>query len=107
CFLYSIHYSASIERLRACISSVHAALAPGGVFCFNAVDRQRIDNASFVSHSALHAEGQFRFSSGWYYPGDGEQQALRLRIQRTPAARTETRNDDRTSVAKATRGARA
>jgi ubiquinone/menaquinone biosynthesis C-methylase UbiE len=99
CFLYSIHYSASIERLKACIASVHGALAAGGVFCFNAVDKQRIDNASFVSHSAQHAEGQFRFSSGWYYRGEGEQQALRLRIERSVAEQTEVWHDEHPMVA--------
>lgn len=98
CFLYSIHYSASIERLKACIVSVHEALAPGGVFCFNAVDKQRIDNASFVSHCAQHADGQLRFSSGWYYRGEGEQQALRLRIERTVAEQSEVWHDEHPMV---------
>lgn len=39
CFLYSIHYNAGLERLRACLASVHGALADGGVFCFNTVDK--------------------------------------------------------------------
>ena len=99
CFLYSIHYSASIERLKACIVSVHEALTLGGVFCFNAVDKQRIDNASFVSHCAQHADGQFRFSSGWYYRGEGEQQALRLRIERTVAEQSEVWHDEHPMVA--------
>ncbi|MCQ4260709.1 class I SAM-dependent DNA methyltransferase [Stutzerimonas stutzeri] len=82
CFLYSIHYSASLERLQACIARAHEALAPGGLFCFNAVDKHTIDNRSFVSHTAKHADGLFSFSSGWHYPGTGEQQLLRLRIER-------------------------
>lgn len=41
CFLYSIHYNAGLERLRACLASVHGALADGGVFCFNTVDKGR------------------------------------------------------------------
>jgi len=99
CFLYSIHYSASIERLKACIASVHGALAAGGVFCFNAVDKRRIDNALFVSHSARHEHAQFRFSSGWYYRGEGEQQALRLRIERSVAEQTEVWHDEHPMVA--------
>lgn len=99
CFLYSIHYSASLERLAACIASVHAALAPGGLFCFNAVDKQRIDNASFVSHSARHGDDLFRFSSGWHYRGEGEQQALRLRIERTVAEQTQVWHDEHPMVA--------
>ncbi|MGO3159207.1 MAG: class I SAM-dependent DNA methyltransferase, partial [Halomonadaceae bacterium] len=38
CFLYSIHYNAGIDKLKACLSKVHRALKPGGIFCFNAVD---------------------------------------------------------------------
>src|SRR5690606_39962314 len=52
CFLYSVHYGAGIDRLKACIASVHGALAAGGLFCFNAVDKDKIDNALSVSHAA-------------------------------------------------------
>lgn len=99
CFLYSIHYSASIERLKACIASVHRALQTNGLFCFNAVDKHMIDNASFVSHSARHADGQFNFSSGWHYRGEGEQQSLKLRIERTTADQTQIWHDEHPMVA--------
>jgi len=99
CFLYSIHYSAGIERLQACIASVHAALAEGGLFCFNAVDKHRIDNASFAAHSALHADGLFHFSSAWHYPGAGERQSLRLRIERTQAEQCQVWHDEHPMVA--------
>lgn len=99
CFLYSIHYSGSIERLQACLSSVHAALASGGLFCFNAVDKQRIDNRSSMSHSADHPDGLLRFSSGWYYPGEGTQQQLRLRIERNRDGETQVWHDAHPMVA--------
>ena len=99
CFLYSIHYSGGIERLQACIASAHAALEEGGVFCFNAVDKDRIDNALFVSHTAEHADGQFHFSSGWYYGGAGERQSLKLRIARTVAEETQVWHDEHPMVA--------
>ncbi len=99
CFLYSIHYNGSLERLQACIASVHAALQPGGVFCFNAVDKNRIDNALFVSHDARHADSQFIFSSGWHYSGAGERQTLRLRIEKTTAGETQVWNDEHPMVA--------
>lgn len=99
CFLYSIHYSAAIERLKGCIASVHGALGTGGLFCFNAVDKRRIDNASFISHSARHADGLFSFSSGWNYPGVGEQQALRLRIEKTVAGESQVWHDEHPMVA--------
>ena len=82
CFLYSIHYSGGIERLKACIASVHAALEVDGLFCFNGVDKGKIDNRLFAAHSVENDDGHFTFSSGWSYAGEGEQQALRLRIER-------------------------
>ncbi|NBF08625.1 class I SAM-dependent DNA methyltransferase [Pseudomonas sp. Fl4BN1] len=99
CFLYSIHYSAGIERLEALIASVHRALEADGVFCFNAVDKNMIDNNSFVSHSALHDDGLFSFSSAWNYPGVGEQQSLKLRIERTMADETQVWHDEHPMVA--------
>ncbi|MCQ4314921.1 class I SAM-dependent methyltransferase [Stutzerimonas zhaodongensis] len=99
CFLYSIHYSASIERLKACIASVHAALVPGGLFCFNAVDKHTIDNRSFVSHSATHADGLFTFSSRWHYAGAGESQLLKLRIERTVSGQSQVWQDEHPMVA--------
>ncbi|RYZ84296.1 MAG: class I SAM-dependent methyltransferase, partial [Moraxellaceae bacterium] len=39
CFLYSIHYNNGITKLKECIASVYTALKPGGIFCFNAVDK--------------------------------------------------------------------
>ena len=99
CFLYSLHYTGSIARLQACIASAHAALSAGGLLCFNAVDKRRIDNASFVSHSVEHADGTFRFSSGWHYGGEGERQTLRLRIDRTQAGQTQVWHDQHPMVA--------
>ena len=99
CFLYSIHYSAEVARLKACISSVHGALAAGGLFCFNAVDKRAIDNDSFVSHDASHPDGLFNFSSGWHYAGAGEQQLLRLRIEKKTAAQSQIWHDEHRMVA--------
>ena len=99
CFLYSIHYSGAIERLKACIASVHAALATDGLFCFNVVDKGKIDNSLFAAHTANFAEGQFTFSSGWHYGGTGEKQALRLRIERSTAEQTEVWHDEHPMVA--------
>lgn len=99
CFLYSIHYSAGIERLKACIASVHAALAANGLFCFNAVDKGKIDNSLFTAHSMQHADGLFTFSSGWHYAGEGEQQLLRLRVEKVTAGQTEVWHDEHPMVA--------
>ncbi|MCJ1884228.1 class I SAM-dependent methyltransferase [Pseudomonas sp. LA21] len=99
CFLYSIHYNAGFAQLRACLDSVHRALADGGVFCFNSVDKLQIDNRSFVRHSVEHEGSRFTFGSGWYYGSEGEQQALRLSIEKTTAGVTRTWQDKHPMVA--------
>jgi SAM-dependent methyltransferase len=99
CFLYSIHYAASIERLKSCIGKAHDALAQSGLFCFNAVDKSRIDSAASVSHNAEHADASFRFTSGWSYPGHGERQWLKLRIQRSAIGVQQEWTDEHPMVA--------
>lgn len=99
CFLYSIHYSGGLERLRACIAAVHAALASGGVFCFNAVDKRRIDNDSFAAHTDTLDGARFAFRSAWHYTGEGERQALRLSIERTLGDEAQVWHDEHPMVA--------
>lgn len=99
CFLYSIHYNSGIDRLKACIASVHNALGAQGVFCFNAVDKNRINNDLYVTHTTEHEDGTFRFRSGWHYPGRGEQQSLKLSIERTTQTTSETWQDEHPMVA--------
>lgn len=83
CFLYSIHYSACIERLKSCIASVHRALNDGGIFCFNSVDKHRIDNRLSIKHFAEFEGHHFAFESGWHYSGQGEKQSLNLSIAKS------------------------
>ena len=99
CFLYSIHYSAGIEKLKACIVSVHNALKSNGVFCFNTVDKNKINSDLFVTHTAKQDDSQFLFSSGWNYCGAGEQQSLRLSIEKTTAGETQVWHDEHPMVA--------
>lgn len=99
CFLYSIHYSNDIPRLTSCIANAHRALSTNGVFCFNAVDKNKIDNNLQVTHTAEHEGGFFEFSSGWHYRGHGDKQALRLRITRTAEDKTESWRDEHSMVA--------
>jgi ubiquinone/menaquinone biosynthesis C-methylase UbiE len=99
CFLYSIHYSAGIEKLKACVGSVHRALKAGGIFCFNGVDKNRIDSDLFVTHAASQGDSLFRFSSGWNYCGEGERQSLRLSIEKTTAGQTQVWHDEHPMVA--------
>ena len=99
CFLYSIHYSASIMQLQQCISSVFHALTAGGVFCFNAVDKDKISNESVVRHSTHHQDSQFVFESSWHYAGSGEQQSLKLSIAKISSVSTELWRDEHPMVA--------
>ncbi|MGY0553007.1 class I SAM-dependent DNA methyltransferase [Vreelandella sp. 2A-K22] len=99
CFLYSIHYNDGIEKLKACISSAHCALKSGGIFCFNAVDKDKIDNALSVKHSAQQESDLFTFRSGWHYSGQGEKQSLRLSIEKANAEGTQLWNDEHPMVA--------
>ncbi len=99
CFLYSIHYNSDIDRLKSCLTSVHDALQANGVFCFDAVDKNRINNNLFITHTAEHQDGVVTFSSGWHYRGYGEQQSLRLCIKKTTQNVTETWEDEHPMVA--------
>ena len=99
CFLYSIHYNDGLAKLKACIASAHRALAEGGVFYFNVVDKRRIDNDLFVKHTAKQGEDAFTFRSGWHYSGQGERQSLRLSIEKTTATTTQVWNDEHPMVA--------
>ena len=99
CFLYSIHYNANIEKLKECIASVHRALKADGIFCFNVVDKHKIDNSLFARHSVQHAEAMFTFSSGWNYSGDGEQQSLKVSIEKTTVQDTLIWHDEHPMVA--------
>lgn len=99
CFLYSIHYSGKIEALQKCLTRVHQALKPGGVFCFNAVDKHKIDNDLCVSHSASHEGSHFTFSSAWHYGGTGDRQSLKLGIRKTTDGVIQTWQDEHPMVA--------
>lgn len=99
CFLYSIHYNEGIENLKTCIASVHQALKSDGIFCFNVVDKDKIDNALFVQHAASQNNSQFTFRSGWHYIGHGEKQSLKLNIEKTTAGNTEVWDDEHPMVA--------
>lgn len=99
CFLYSIHYNDGIEKLTACIAHAHHALKTGGVFYFNAVDKDKINNDLFVKHTAKHEGDVFTFRSGWHYAGQGDKQSLRLSIERTSSATSQQWNDEHPMVA--------
>lgn len=99
CFLYSIHYNQSIAKLIDCIASVHAALKPGGMFCFNAVDKSRIDNRMGIKRGLSHDGSEFSFQSNWYYSGTGERQELQLSIEKISGDVVENWRDQHLMVA--------
>ncbi|MEZ9003451.1 class I SAM-dependent methyltransferase [Vibrio splendidus] len=99
CFLYSIHYNEGFEKLKECVESVHRALKPEGIFCFNVVDKDKISNDLFVRHTTNLEQDDFTFSSGWYYSGKGDKQALKLSIEKTTAGETQVWNDEHPMVA--------
>ena len=99
CFLYSLHYCADIQRLQDCFASVHRALKSGGMFCFNGVDKNTIDNRLCERHSTEHNGSQFVFTSAWHYLGQGEQQALTLKIEKTTQQLKQTWQDHHPMVA--------
>lgn len=99
CFLYSLHYAGDTTGLTACISRVLQALTPGGVFCFNAVDKDKIDNQATVRHQAMQSNSDFVFESAWGYPGQGDRQSLHLRISKTTDGLTEQWQDQHPMVA--------
>ncbi len=99
CLLYSIHYSDGLDKLKSCIASVHRGLKTGGVFCFNAVDKNKIDSDLLVKHTAQYADQQFAFSSGWSYGGHGERQFLKVSIEKAGAAGTQIWHDEHLMVA--------
>lgn len=99
CFLYSIHYNADLKKLTECFASVHKALKVGGVFYFNSVDKNKIDNTLLAKHTAQQEGARFNFSSGWNYVGQGERQSLNVSIEKVTAAETQIWHDQHPMVA--------
>jgi ubiquinone/menaquinone biosynthesis C-methylase UbiE len=99
CFLYSIHYNNTIDKLQKCIARVHAALQAGGMFCFNAVDKTTINNQDGVTNTVLHEGSELHFSSSWFYKGEGDEQALRVRIEKNTRGKSEVWQDEHAMVA--------
>lgn len=99
CFLYSIHYNATLEKLQLCFQRVHAALKSGGVFCFNAVDKNTLPASKAIRHSTQHDGSAFVFQSGWRYPGEGDNQSLLVRIEKTTDGAQQVWQDEHPMVA--------
>lgn len=83
CFLYSTHYCASIPAIQQTFAKVFAALAPGGLFCFDAVDKDSIANDEGHVHALNHNGGELRFQTRWHYSGHGDAMDLHIHIHET------------------------
>lgn len=83
CFLYSIHYSHPTARVQQTLERCFAALRPGGVLLFNAVDARGIQNDEGVTTYLEENNEQLSFQSGWHYRREGEVLDLQLTITRT------------------------
>jgi SAM-dependent methyltransferase len=99
CFLYSLHYSGNTPNLRSAIKHAASALKAGGVFSFNAVDKDKINNALFITNRAQHDGSDFKFRSAWHYKGEGELQSLSLSIEKTTLDTIELWQDEHPMVA--------
>lgn len=82
CFLYSIHYNQNLAALEKCILAVYNSLKPGGIFCFNSVDKNKIDNRPGIKRNIHSEQHEFIFQSNWFYTGQGDSQELQLSIQK-------------------------
>lgn len=80
CFLYSIHYSHPISKMKLTLKRVFDALKPGGVFIFNTVDINGITGRHFVNTQLETEDTLLSFVSGWTYEGQGETMHLQLSI---------------------------
>jgi SAM-dependent methyltransferase len=89
CFLYSLHYSHPTSALEQTLQCSFAALKPGGVLLFNAVDARGIRNDAGITTHLRDGADQLHFRSAWHYRGEGEVLDLHLGITRESATGAE------------------
>ncbi|VUD41425.1 dTDP-3-amino-3,4, 6-trideoxy-alpha-D-glucopyranose [Thalassocella blandensis] len=83
CFLYSMHYCYPEENFRNALQNAFNALKPGGVLCFDTVDKSTIANDEGIKHHCIFEGANFEFQSRWAYPGQGDELSLFIDICRT------------------------
>lgn len=81
CFLYSLHYCYPQVKFEQTLQRVHATLAPGGLFCFDAVDKSSVANDSGHIHRVTHQQQLLQFQTRWFYPGHGDVMDLHIDIR--------------------------
>ena len=99
CFLYSMHYCYPTEKFQAAAARAYAALNPGGVIYFDAVDKNTIANDQGVSHEHAQGDDVFRFQSRWFYKGNGDLLDLFLRIHKKNGTKQERWQDHQKKLA--------
>jgi SAM-dependent methyltransferase len=99
CFLYSLHYSHPTSAVEQTLQRSFAALKPGGVLLFNAVDARGIQNDAGIATQLTDGADRLSFQSAWYYRGEGEVLDLTLNIARESATGTEHWRDHHTMTA--------
>lgn len=99
CFLYSVHYCYPYDTFVAMLTCAFAALSPGGVLCFDAVDKHAIANDEGYKHSTVHGNSEFHFQSRWHYAGEGEKLDLHISIQKETDGKHSIWQDQHTMLA--------
>ena len=64
-----------------------------------AVDKNKINNNTFVRHTLKQDSNDFAFSSAWNYSGHGEKQSLKLSIEKTTQDVSQSWQDEHPMVA--------
>lgn len=99
CFLYSLHYSHPVSALSETLRRSFAALKPGGVLLFNAVDARGVQNGGGVTTHLRDGAAELSFQSGWHYRGSGEVLDLNLTIARQAGDEVQRWRDHHTMTA--------
>jgi SAM-dependent methyltransferase len=99
CFLYSLHYSHPVNAVQQTLNRSFAALKPGGVLLFNAVDARGIQNDEGVTTYLDDGDNKLGFRSAWHYRGEGEVLDLNLVISRSSTTTNEQWRDHHTMTA--------
>jgi SAM-dependent methyltransferase len=81
CFLYSLHYSHPLSQYQQTLQRVYDALAPGGLFCFDAVDKHSVANDIGYTHKMTVDASTLAFHSRWFYSGSGDRLDLHVQIR--------------------------
>ena len=76
----------------------HLRYASNSDRTYLAVDKNKINNNTFVRHTLKQDSNDFAFSSAWNYSGHGEKQSLKLSIEKTTQDVTQSWQDEHPMV---------